>query len=203
MNEMKTYKQIERKLKENFSFLTKQFCSKFILKFVRYNIKTFVLLFIIKQKMIKHIIKVIVPAVSIVVIYKLNKKNNDIEMNKKDILYQKYEKRVQSLGIMDGNVSFEKCKKAMDDANENKNEDEINEITELSDHLHGSLRKGNAILFHHDCSHCKTIAYITCIRIMNRTNQFSNKKSKEMSANAILSNYQHIEPYIEKKRNMS
>ena len=55
-------------------------------------------------------------------------------------------------------------------------------------------------VFRNDCSSCKTMAYVTCMHIISRTNQTSDKETKRQLANAILTNYRLVEHFVVRNR---
>ena len=51
-------------------------------------------------------------------------------------------------------------------------------------------------VFREDCSSCKTMTYLTCMRVQLRANQSSDPKTKRHLAVAILTNYRLVEHFV-------
>jgi len=132
---------------------------------------------------------------------KLMKKVNDKTMAYLDC---KYQRKFEELGIQDGDITFEKCKKAIENA---KIEDE-DEIALLTDYyapgpVFQALRDDythkipiELKVFGPNCSSCKTMSYLNCMRIALRARHFQKVEDKKQWSESILGNYRLVEPYV-------
>ena len=130
-------------------------------------------------------------------------------------LDSKFQEKFRRLGIMEGDVTFEKCKKAMDHVDPI----DFDDMVELTDYyapgpVLQALRDGytqrtmntegkrvqerpiELNVFREDCSSCKTMTYLTCMRVQLRANQSSDPKTKRHLAVAILTNYRLVEHFV-------
>lgn len=149
---------------------------------------------------------------------KLMKKVNDKKMVDLDA---KYQKKFEELGIQDGDVTFEKCKKAIENA-KIEDEDEIALLTDYyapgpvfqalrDDYTHRTIdQKAKKVttqrpielnVFGANCSSCKTMSYLNCMRIALRARHFQKVEDKKQWSESILGNYRLVEPYVLRNQN--